>query len=226
MGDDRGVETRPKTRPKTRPETRPDLQWFRQPEEAGAVVLVLHGGTPDNHEAVSRYGLPVLRLIPFAWSLTRARRDVAVALLRYAVRGWNGPGAHPVADARWALAQIAERYPGRPVAIVGHSMGGRTALHVLDDPTVEVVATLAAWVERRDPARGRPGQSIYLGHGGADGITSPAGSRVMAQRLRAQGADVTLEVVEGENHALLKKARWWHTRVTAYVMEELAERMT
>jgi dienelactone hydrolase len=214
MGDDRGVESRP------------DLQWFRRPDTAGAVVLVLHGGTQADLEPVSRYGPPVLRLIPFAWSLTRARRDVAVALLRYAVRGWNGPGAHPVADARWALAQIAERYPGRPVALVGHSMGGRTALHVMDDPNVEVVATLAAWVEQGDPVHGRPGQSIYLGHGAADRITSPVGSRAMARRLGAQGADVTLEVVDGENHALLRKAGWWHRRVTAYVMDQLARRMT
>lgn len=214
VGDDRGVETQP------------DLQWFRRPDEASAVILVLHGGTQRNREPVTRYGLPVLRLIPFAWSLTRARRDTAVVLLRYAVRGWNGPEAHPVADARWALAQIAKRYPGRPVAVVGHSMGGRTALHVMDDPAVDVVATLAAWVERRDPVHGRPGQSVYLGHGAADRITSPVGSKVMASRLRSKGVDVTLEIVDGENHALLRKARWWHQRVSAYVMDRLDSRMT
>jgi dienelactone hydrolase len=213
MGDDRRVESTP------------DLQWFRRPRQASAVVLVLHGGMPHSRDAVNRYGPTVARMIPFTWSLTRARRDIAVALLRYAVRGWNGPAAHPVADARWALAQIAERYPGRPVAVVGHSMGGRTALHVMDDPGVDVVATLAAWVERRDPARGRPGQSVYLGHGAADRITTPVGSRVMASRLRSQGVDVTLEIVEGENHALLRKARWWHRRVTAYVIGELEKRI-
>lgn len=213
MGDDRGVESKP------------DLQWFRRPDDASAVVLVLHGGMPRNHDPVNRYGPTVVRMIPFTWSLTRARRDVAVVLMRYAVRGWNGPNAHPVADARWALDRIAERYPGRPVAVVGHSMGGRTALHVMDHPAVDVVATLAAWVERRDSAHGRPGQSAYLGHGADDGITSPAGSKVMAQRLRSQGVDVTLEIVEDENHALLRKARWWHRRVTAYVMDQLDQRI-
>jgi dienelactone hydrolase len=204
--------------------SRPDLQWFRAPDDPRAVVLVLHGGTQDNREPVSRYGLPVMRLVPFAWSLTRSRRDVAVALLRYAVRGWNGPEAHPVADARWALEQVTSRYPGRPVALVGHSMGGRTALHVMDDPAVEVVAALAAWVERGDPVQGRPGQSALLGHGTADSITAPAGSRVMARGLEANGVDVTLDLVDGENHALLRRARWWHGRVTAYVMGELDRR--
>ena len=213
MGDDRDVETKP------------DLQWFRRPDDARAVILVLHGGMPRSLDPVNRYGPTVARMIPFTWSLTRARRDVAVALLRYAVRGWNGRSAHPVADARWALDRVAELYPGRPVAVVGHSMGGRTALHVMDHPAVDVVATLAAWVERRDPAHGRPGQSAFLGHGSSDRITSPAGSRVMAGRLRSQGVDVTLELVDGENHALLRKARWWHRRVTAYVIGELEKRI-
>ena len=213
IGDDRDVETKP------------DLQWFRRPDQAAAVVLVLHGGMPRSLDPVNRYGPTVARMIPFTWSLTRARRDIAVVLMRYAVRGWNGRAAHPVANARWALDRIAELYPGRPVAIVGHSMGGRTALHVMDHASVDVVATLAAWVERRDSAHGRPGQSAFLGHGASDRITSPAGSRAMASRLRSQGVDVTLEIVEGENHALLRRARWWHERVTAYVIGELETRI-
>ena len=192
---------------------------------AAAVVLVLHGGMPRGHDPVNRYGPTVMRMVPFTWSLTRARRDIAVVLMRYAVGGWNGRAAHPVANARWALDRIAELYPGRPVAIVGHSMGGRTALHVMDHPSVDVVATLAAWVERRDAAHGRPGQSAFLGHGASDRITAAAGSRMMASRLRSQGVDVTLEIVEGENHALLRRARWWHTRVTAYVIGELDRRI-
>lgn len=197
------------------------LQWFREPRDARAVVLLLHGGTTDNTEPVARYGHPVLRLIPFACSLRRARRDVAVVLLRYAVRGWNRSLASPVADARWALTQIAERYPGRPVALVGHSMGARTALHIMDDPAVTVVAALATWVEKGDPAHGRPGLHVLLAHGASDTITAPRGSEWMAKRLRDKGTDVTLELIEGENHALLRKARWWHTRVTAYVIRNL-----
>lgn len=206
-------------------ESAPDLQWVRPPDDPRAVVLVLHGGTQASLAPVSRYGLPVLRLVPFAWSLARARRDVAVALLRYAVRGWNGTERSPVADARWALAQVADRFPGRPIALVGHSMGGRTALHVMDDPAVEVVVTLATWVERGDPVHGRPGLSVFLAHGTDDRITAPRGSSVMARALRAKGADVTVELVDGEGHALMGRARWWHRRVTAYVMDQLGRRI-
>lgn len=197
------------------------LQWFREPSDARAVVLLLHGGTTTNTEPVPRYGHAALRLLPFALSLRRARRDVAVVLLRYAVRGWNGTLRSPIADARWALAQIAERYPDRPVALVGHSMGARTALHVMDDPAVTVVAALAAWVEKRDPAHGRAGLRVLVAHGTADRITAPRGSTWMAKRLRDRGTDVTLELVDGEGHALLRKARWWHQRVTAYVIGSL-----
>lgn len=200
------------------PGSNPSLQWFRRPDGAGAVVLILHGGTTDSHDPVQRYGHPVLRMIPFAFSLRRARRDVAVTLLRYAVRGWNGPLRSPLADARWALEQITQEYPGTPVMLLGHSMGARTALHVLDDPAVTAVATLAAWVERGDPAHERPGLRVYLGHGTADRITAPRGSELMAAALRAKGADVTLELVDGENHALLRQARWWHQRVSAYLL--------
>ena len=47
----------------------------------------------------------------------------------------------------------------------------------------------------------------------------------MAQRLRGKGVDVTFELVEWENHALLRRARWWHQRVTAYVMAQLDQRI-
>lgn len=199
------------------------LQWVRRPSDARAVVLILHGGTTQSSDPVQRYGHPVLRMIPFALSLRLASPELAVVLLRYAVRGWNGGLRSPVADARWALEQIAELHPDTPVAVVGHSMGARAALHVMDDPAITAVAALAAWVERGDPAHGRPGLSVYLGHGTADRVTAPRGSEVMAEALRAKGADVTLELVDGENHALLRRARWWQQRVTAYLLDSLAE---
>ena len=69
------------------------------------------------------------------------------------------------------------------------------------------------------------GLQVLLGHGTADTITAPRGSEWMAKRLRDKGTDVTLELVDGENHALLRKARWWHRRVTAYVIGELEKRI-
>ena len=37
-------------------------------------------------------------------------------------------------------------YPGVPIALVGHSMGGRVALHLAGEADVVVVAALAPWI--------------------------------------------------------------------------------
>ncbi len=39
------------------------------------------------------------------------------------------PTRSPVADTLWALDQLTERFPDVPVALVGHSMGGRAAMY-------------------------------------------------------------------------------------------------
>ncbi|MDO5504506.1 MAG: alpha/beta fold hydrolase [Actinomycetia bacterium] len=197
------------------------LQWFRTPAEPRGVVLLLHGGQEASEEAVSRWGHPVLRMVPFALSLRRRRHRLAVGLLRYAVRGWNAEHQSPVADVRWALDETRRRYPGAPIVLVGHSMGARAALHVMDAPDVQVVVALAAWVAPGDPVLGRRGLKVYLGHGTDDRITAPRGSQYLAKALQEKGTEVTLELVDGEGHALLRKARWWHRRVTAYVMESV-----
>ena len=75
---------------------------------------------------------------------------VAVWLLCYRYRGWNRPDLDPVADARWALAEIRRAHPGVPVALVGHSMGGRVALRVADEPGVVAVCALAPWTTAKD----------------------------------------------------------------------------
>ncbi|MCW2658521.1 MAG: alpha/beta hydrolase, partial [Jatrophihabitans sp.] len=95
--------------------------------EVRAVALVLHGGRSQGTGPVRARQLAVLRMRPFISSLRQAGADhgLAVARLRYAVRGWNGSAASPVADVRDALDQLAARFPGIPIALVGHSMGGR-----------------------------------------------------------------------------------------------------
>src|SRR6201999_3081874 len=112
-----------------------------------AVALVLHGGRSNSTEPVPRTASAALRMIPFARSLSRAGASdgLAVARLRYRQRGWNGSAQPPVQDASWALARLRERFPDRPIALIGHSMGGRTAMYVADDPAVRCVVGLAPW---------------------------------------------------------------------------------
>ncbi len=137
----------------------PKLSVDDPPGPATAVVLVLHGGRSKSHMAVHATNLALLRMRPFASSLRRAGRSdgLVVARLRYAVRGWNGAEQSPVADANWALHELQTRYPGLPIALVGHSMGGRTALYVAGHANVCAVVGLAPWIEAGDPINPWPG---------------------------------------------------------------------
>ena len=89
--------------------------------------------------------------------MARRQADgLAVVSLRHCMRGWNGDLRSPVADARWALDQFRERFGDVDVALVGHSMGGRTALAVADDPSVRSVVALAPWIEPGDASTRSP----------------------------------------------------------------------
>lgn len=184
---------------------------------ARGVVLLLHGGRATGVEAAPR-GLAYLRMAPFARSVIRATRgrDIAVWLLRYRVRGWNAPTLHPVQDARWALEEARRLHPGAPIALVGHSMGGRVALRLAGEPGVVGVCALAPWLEAHEPAPQRAGASVLIAHGDRDRVTDPAVSAAYAARVGA--AFVT---VPGESHAMLRRPVFWSRLVTGYVRTTL-----
>lgn len=189
----------------------PELSWTTAPKDAEAVVLVLHGGREQGTTEASWTQPAVIRMIPFAWAVARAgRRRIAVVRLRYAVRGWNGAAASPLADARWALEQIRERYPDRPIGLLGHSMGGRVALVLAGDPGVTALAGLAPWIKPSDPVTGGAGLNALLMHGTSDRMTDPNATSVMAHHLTRRGVDVTWVPVPGGTHAMLGRARLWH----------------
>ena len=76
-----------------------ELRWTHEAKDPRGAVLVLHGGKSNSHMPTSWWNLPVLRMKPFAWTIAaESRGDLSVAVLRYAVRGWNGAAASPVVD--------------------------------------------------------------------------------------------------------------------------------
>ena len=77
-------------------------------------------------------------MLPFARVLRSrgGRYGLVVWRLRYRYRGWNGEEASPLQDARWAVAEAGRLHPGLPVVLVGHSMGGRAAVHVAGEDGV------------------------------------------------------------------------------------------
>ena len=60
------------------------------------------------------------------------------------VRGWNGAQRSPVADVEQALDELAARFPGVPIALVGHSMGGRAAMYAAGHEGVRAVVGAGA----------------------------------------------------------------------------------
>jgi dienelactone hydrolase len=137
--------------------------------------------------------------------------------LRHRVRGWNAELAEPspVGDARWALRRIRAAHPEAPIALLGHSMGGRTAFAVADTDGVVGVCALAPWLPADEPlVPPRPDQRFVIAHGNADGTTSAEESQAFARRLHKHGAKVAyLSQPEGR-HALLDQPLLWHRFAT------------
>ncbi|MGO4362224.1 serine aminopeptidase domain-containing protein [Terrabacter sp. RAF57] len=199
------------------------LVWDARPADAAVVALVMHGGAVDGHEPNRPWSHNVARLVPFARSLKRVPGPIAVARLRFRVRGWNGD-AMPVEDARWALAQVRAAYPGVPIALVGHSMGGRVAMFVGNEPDVRLVVGLAPWVEPGDPHPGA-GRRTVLIHGDRDVICSLARTRRAVEQMQAEGLDASLVRVARADHAMLVRARLWTDLVTEVVEASFAHEL-
>jgi len=197
-------------------------------EASGAtkgVVLVLHGGKAHSRDPVEARHLSPARMVPFARHLHRAGRKhgLAVWSLRNSVRGWNGQDMSPLQDARWALRQIAERHPGVPVFLLGHSMGGLTAVCAADHPQVEAVVALAPWLDPQTPADRVSGRKVLIIHGTTDHMTSPRQSLAFARRAAADAASMQYVSLKGVGHFMLRKIRIWQTLATGFVIKSFAE---
>lgn len=202
------------------------MRGIRLPaDRVKAVALVLHGGRVSGHEPVTWYQPAVVRVNFLADALRRrvGGHGIQVWSLRFAVRGWNGPEASPLADAQWALDQIRGRL-GRPVVLVGHSMGARTALRAAGAPEVLGAVGLAPWVPASEPVDQLAGRSVALIHGTADRVTDPALTAAYAQRARSVAKSVVHHEIPGAGHAMLQSVRRWDELTAAAVLDISAVR--
>ncbi len=185
------------------------------------VALVLHGGQAHSYETVSRTRLSPLRMIPFARTLHGhgGPHGLAVWTLRYRYRGWNGADMSPVHDARWALENIAREHPGVPVYILGHSMGGLTALCVADDPQVHSVVALAPWLNAETPVERVAGRRVLIVHGTADRWTSPANSLDYARRAGGVADAVDYVALTNAGHFMLRRLGLWNSLSTGFILD-------
>ncbi|GAA1829714.1 alpha/beta hydrolase [Pseudonocardia ailaonensis] len=186
------------------------------PADPRALVVVAHGGTSKSRDSGERRRLSYWRMVPFAAALARTP-GLGVYMLRYRHRGWNGAARDAARDAQSMLATLH----GVPVALVGHSMGGRAVLHAAGAPDVRAVAALAPWLDGTDPVEQLAGRSVLIAHGDRERMTDPRESLAYAIRARAVTDRVARFDVLGDGHAMLRRAGDWHGLVTRFVLGEL-----
>lgn len=187
------------------------------------VVLMLHGGAEHNTTVVGPKSLSWLRsrLMMLQFQGSFRRKGLAVWLLRYRYVGWNpsSAGPSPVPDARWALDQVRDAYGDVPVVLLGHSMGGRTAVNVADDPAVVGVVAVAPWLPAGEPVRALRGKTLRAAHGHGDRITSFEATAAFVRRAVTDGADATLTDMDDLDHYMLRGLRRWNRFARDAVLE-------
>ena len=189
------------------------------------VALVLHGGSETGMTRARPYQPGPLRMRPFTTRLAHegGPHGLSVWTLLNRVRGWNGEQRSALQDARWALERIGEQFPGVPVYLLGHSMGGRTALAAADHPQVRAVAALAPWLGAASAVEPVRGRGVLIQHGDADRTTSPTASLAFARRARGVAEDVRYVRMLGAGHFMVRSIADWHGLSTAYLLRRFAE---
>ncbi|RYB93219.1 alpha/beta hydrolase [Nocardioides oleivorans] len=202
--------------------TTPRLVPVHVPREPEGVVIVLHGGASRGERAmVSPTQLSVLRMVPVARRIARAGgKRLAVHRLLNTHRGWDARTT-PVMDVAWALGQVAEQHGSLPVALVGHSLGGRAALLGGVEPGVHSVVALNPWVQTTDRVRLGDTRVLFV-HGTEDRIARPDRALQLARRLSESGR-VGYIAVPGGKHAMLRHGRTFERLAAEFVTATLLD---
>jgi pimeloyl-ACP methyl ester carboxylesterase len=205
--------------------TRTETHWTRY--DAGvrpeALVLMLHGGKDRGQQLVDGRSLSWRRSASMQREVARRFQAAGAStwLLRFARRGWNG-GADRIEDARRALDDVRRELGDVPVVLLGHSMGGRTAVHVADDPSVRGVVALAPWLPRGESVAALAGKKLYAAHGRRDRITSARATAEYVPRAAQVATVAELTDMGRVGHYLLRDRERWNAFAVEACLKVLA----
>jgi dienelactone hydrolase len=190
----------------------------------GGVVLLLPGGTPRSVRRPSP--VAAATMLPLARRFARTGREAALAVhvVRYRYRGWNGEAAHTAGDAEWAVDEVVRRYGDVPVCLAGTDVGARAALRAAGHPAVASVLALAPWLPEEEPVRHLAGRSVLLVHGTDDAHSDPERSLRLAERAKKLNADVCRFEVHTDGHALYQHRHEVAALAGDFVLGTLCER--
>ncbi|MFI8190586.1 alpha/beta hydrolase [Streptomyces sp. NPDC085946] len=180
-----------------------------EPAAVSGVVLLLPGGD----EVSSRRPLPLratASVRTLGRRLARAGRadGLAVHVVHYRCRGWNGSEAHLARDASWAAGEAVRRYGDVPVCLAGVGMGGRAALRAAGHDAVNSVLALAPCLPEDDvaappePVKQLAGRQVLIVHGTNDERTDPELSFRLAARAKKANREVCRFEVHTDGHGL------------------------
>jgi pimeloyl-ACP methyl ester carboxylesterase len=205
----------------------PALTRSSSGDQPRGLVLMLHGGAEQNTDPVGDRNRAWLR----SWLMMRElrtkfhRAGVDVWLLRYRFVGWNHGHDQlpsPVPDARWALDEVRRAHGDLPVVLLGHSMGGRTAVAVAADPNVRGVVALAPWFPEDEPVEPLTGKHLAAAHGRLDRITFGGATKRFVDRASAVAESTEMFDMGQAGHYMLRRRRVWNRFAVDHALELLA----
>jgi alpha-beta hydrolase superfamily lysophospholipase len=173
------------------------------------VVLLLPGGEETSDRRPSAL-LAAASVRALGRRLMRAGGGdgLAVHVVHYRYRGWNGGEARLASDATWAADEIVRRYGDVPVCLAGVDMGARAALHAGGHEAVNAVVAIAPWLPEDDlaappePVKQLAGRRVLMVHGTNDERTDPELSFRLAARVKKVNREVCRFEVHSDRHRL------------------------
>ncbi|MEU3280345.1 prolyl oligopeptidase family serine peptidase [Streptomyces antibioticus] len=194
---------------------------------SGAVLLLPGGEEVSDRRPSPLWATASVRTLGRSLARAGQQEGLAVHVVHYRYRGWNGGEAHLAADAAWAVDEIVRLYGDVPVCLAGVGMGGRAALRAAGGEAVNSVLALAPWLPAEDtaaepePVRQLVGRRVMIVHGTHDERCDPERSFRLATRAKKANRDVCRFEVHADGHGLHQYRDEVHSLAADFVLGAL-----